>query len=238
MSSVFPLSVASCSERSSQRLLAACLLASIAAHALILVMLPERARRVDEPPAPALEVVMVAAEALPAVSETPPALPPSPPSRVESKLSVRAARPVAVPAPVVMPQPVAEPAPTVATASPRADSLPGAESPPVLASQVPVAAVGPRATPPVFNATYLYNPPPRYPAVARRNGDQGTVMLKVLLNTEGAPVRVEVDQSSGSSPLDSAALDAVKTWRFAPMRRGAQNIEAWVRVPVVFRLES
>jgi protein TonB len=30
----------------------------------------------------------------------------------------------------------------------------------------------------------------------------------------------------------------VKGWRFVPARRGAQNIEGWVRVPVVFKLES
>jgi protein TonB len=212
-------------------------LASIAAHALILVLLPEWARQVDQP-APVLEVVMVAAEALPAVSDTPPALPSVPPSRAKPRQSVRAAPPVAAPAPVAMPQPVAEFAPAVAAASYRADPQPGAESPPVLASRAPAVAVAQPATPPVFKATYLHNPPPHYPAVARRNGDQGTVMLKVLLNMEGAPVHVEVDKSSGSPPLDSAALDAVKTWRFAPARRGAQNIESWVRVPVVFRLES
>ncbi|MDH5344064.1 MAG: energy transducer TonB, partial [Betaproteobacteria bacterium] len=93
-------------------------------------------------------------------------------------------------------------------------------------------------SPPVFNAAYLRNPPPRYPPAARRLGSEGTVMLRVLVSAEGLPVRVELEQTSGSSPLDRAALDAVRGWRFAPARRGEQNIEDWVRVPIVFRLES
>jgi protein TonB len=114
-----------------------------------------------------------------------------------------------------------------------------AEAPRVVAesrSPAPVAEV--TATPPLFNAAYLRNPAPVYPAIARRSGEHGTVMLKVLVSPEGAPQRIELDQSSGSKSLDGAALEAVKGWRFVPARRGAQNIEGWVRVPVVFKLES
>lgn len=93
-------------------------------------------------------------------------------------------------------------------------------------------------TPPALNAAYLRNPPPPYPQAARRNGEEGTVMLRVLVDPEGAPVQVVLDKSSGSSLLDSAAVDAVRSWRFVPARRGRQNVEGWVRVPIVFRLEG
>ncbi len=63
-------------------------------------------------------------------------------------------------------------------------------------------------------------------------------MLRVLVGRDGAPLKVEVDQSSRSRLRDHAAQDAVKGWRFVPARRGAETIEAWVRVPVSFRLES
>jgi protein TonB len=59
----------------------------------------------------------------------------------------------------------------------------------------------------------------------------------VLVSTEGLPVRVELDRSSGSGVLDSAALATVKNWRFVPARRGAEPLEAWVIVPIIFRLE-
>jgi len=64
------------------------------------------------------------------------------------------------------------------------------------------------------------------------------VLLRVLVGRDGAALKVEVDQSSRSRTLDHAALDAVRQWRFVPARRGTETVEAWVRVPVSFRLES
>lgn len=209
-----------------QRLLAVCLLASIAVHLLVFVGLPGWQRRAAEAPVPVLDVVLVAAApqvVLAAPASVKPAAQPQ--GRIESK-------PAEVLPRTVLPSPaVAETAPVlVATSTESARAVAETKTPP--------AAVETPATPPLFNAAYLRNPAPAYPALARRNGDQGTVMLKVLVSPEGAPLQVELDQSSGSNPLDSAALDAVKGWRFVPARHGAQNIEGWVRVPVVFKLES
>jgi periplasmic protein TonB len=102
------------------------------------------------------------------------------------------------------------------------------------AASLAVVAVAPASV----NAAYLHNPLPRYPAAARRAGEQGTVMLRVLVGRDGAPARVEIDRSSGSPHLDAAARETVKAWRFAPARRGGEAIESWVVVPVVFRLEG
>jgi periplasmic protein TonB len=94
------------------------------------------------------------------------------------------------------------------------------------------------ATPPNFSAAYLRNPPPRYPLIARRNGEEGTVTLRVRVSAAGRAESVSVDTSSGSSTLDRAAVDAVKAWRFVPARRGAEAVDATVLVPVVFRLDG
>jgi len=106
------------------------------------------------------------------------------------------------------------------------------------ASDGPREAVAQSTTPPRFQANYLANSPPAYPLRARRDGIEGTVMLKVMVTASGAPGRVEIEKSSGSAALDHAALDAVKAWRFVPARRGEQAVDAWIRVPVEFRLES
>ena len=138
-----------------------------------------------------------------------------------------------------LPTPSADstPRPEAAKSAPRSDpaartdtaksALPGASA--LLESKV---------TPPNFNAGYLRNPPPRYPLIARRNGEQGTVTLKVLVTREGLPAEISVQTSSGSASLDQAAVEAVKGWRFAPARQGAQAVEAWVLVPIVFKLEG
>lgn len=92
--------------------------------------------------------------------------------------------------------------------------------------------------PPRFDAAYLNNPAPPYPAAARRRGEGGRVQLRVLVTAAGRASRVEVSSSSGSALLDEAAKDAVERWRFQPARRGDEVIDAWVIVPIVFSLEG
>lgn len=221
--------------RASPRLLAGCVLASVVVHAVLLLVLPGWWRPAL-PEAPAvIDVVLMPADLLaapvaPPLQQRAPAAPqatnPAPHAPAVLTLAPEPAR-VAI----AMPAASAEAALAAATESPR--STPGASS-----SAPPVAARAEPLTPPVFNAAYLRNPPPRYPPAARRSGDEGTVLLKVLVTSDGAAARVELDRSSGSVLLDGAALDAVRVWQFVPARRGAQNVEDWVRVPVVFRLES
>lgn len=88
-----------------------------------------------------------------------------------------------------------------------------------------------------FNATYLRNPPPDYPAAAKRDNIEGSVLLKVDVSENGNALSLAVEKSSGSSLLDNAARDAVKQWRFLPAHRNGHPIAAAVMVPVIFRLE-
>ena len=90
--------------------------------------------------------------------------------------------------------------------------------------------------PPKFGVAYLNNPPPEYPRMSRRAGEQGKVILKVLVNTDGSPSTVELSKSSGFERLDNAALAAVKQWRFEPARKGGKAISAYVLVPMPFIL--
>jgi periplasmic protein TonB len=92
--------------------------------------------------------------------------------------------------------------------------------------------------PPNFNAAYLNNPPPTYPAAARRSGQQGKVVLRVRIDIGGRPEKIELRASSGFDWLDQAALEAVKRWRFVPAMQGGEPVAAWVLVPIVFTLES
>ena len=77
-----------------------------------------------------------------------------------------------------------------------------------------------------------------YPALARRMGEQGKVILRVLVNSAGIAGQVELRTSSGSARLDGAALETVRRWRFLPARQGDDNIDAWVLVPVSFSLQG
>jgi protein TonB len=85
-------------------------------------------------------------------------------------------------------------------------------------------------------ARYRETPKPLYPERARKEGQQGRVLLRVLVDQEGRSKSVEVSDSSGSETLDRAAAEAIKLWRFSPARYGDKPVESWVRIPVDFRL--
>jgi len=88
----------------------------------------------------------------------------------------------------------------------------------------------------VTQADYAYNPKPEYPERARKEGWEGTVLLRVLVDQEGKSKWAEVSRSSGFETLDQAALKTVKGWRFHPARYGENKVESWVRIPIIFRL--
>jgi len=96
----------------------------------------------------------------------------------------------------------------------------------------------PAITPPAYGARYLHNPAPDYPLAARRSGQEGTVVLRVLVSADGLPEQVGIHRSSGSTILDQAAATAIRQWHFVPARQGAGNVAAWVTIPMTFRLEE
>jgi len=96
----------------------------------------------------------------------------------------------------------------------------------------------PAIEPPRFGVAYLHNPAPDYPPLARRLGEQGRVLLRVLVSTNGEADHVQVESSSGSNKLDRAAILAVKQWNFVPAKRSNLPISAYVLVPVNFSLEG
>lgn len=159
----------------------------------------------------------------------------APPPKPRPKPKPRKIAPVAKvpdPAPVpVVKEPKPEPEPPVEEPPP-----PQAVAPPP--DPAPAAPAPPQVIPPRFDAAYLNNPVPAYPALARRLGEQGRVLLRVFVRPDGSAGAVEVRDSSGSARLDRAAKEAVERWKFTPARRGSQPIGAWVVVPVKFSLST
>lgn len=92
-------------------------------------------------------------------------------------------------------------------------------------------------TKPLFDAAYLQNPAPEYPAQAKRRNMEGTVMLDVVVSQVGAARSVYIAESSGFALLDESAKNAVSRWKFVPAKRGGETVEARVMVPIEFRLE-
>lgn len=88
------------------------------------------------------------------------------------------------------------------------------------------------------SADYLKNAAPEYPRMSRRHGEEGRVILRVFVETDGKPTNVTVHESSGFPRLDQAALNAVRQWTFVPARQGSEEVAAWVLVPISFNLRG
>jgi protein TonB len=89
---------------------------------------------------------------------------------------------------------------------------------------------------PSVRASYDTCPAPEYPEIARAKL-AGTVILRVVVDEEGKPKALEVNQSSGFAILDRAAVEHVKQrCRFHPARYGDKRVESLVEFPVVFKL--
>ena len=102
----------------------------------------------------------------------------------------------------------------------------------------PAPPAPPVVAPARFDADYLQNPKPVYPPLSRRLNEEGKVWLRVRVGADGSALEVELKQGSGHARLDAAARDAVARWRFVPAKRGAEPIESWVAVPILFALET
>ncbi len=68
-------------------------------------------------------------------------------------------------------------------------------------------------------------------------GEQGKVVLRVLISVDGRPEQVEIKQSSGYDRLDRQAQDTVQRWRFSPGKRNGVAEAMWYLVPINFVLE-
>ncbi|UOO82261.1 energy transducer TonB [Uruburuella testudinis] len=74
-------------------------------------------------------------------------------------------------------------------------------------------------------------PRPPYPPLSQENGEEGTVLLKIMVAPGGKVSNVTVAKSSGHNRLDRAARQAARNGRF--------QTKVWTEysVPVVFKLE-
>jgi periplasmic protein TonB len=135
------------------------------------------------------------------------------------------------------------PKPVVARAhsaptSPLAGLAPPRSADPAEQQSAAVGSATAALVPPRPVAGMETNRAPTYPEIARRRGEEGRVVLRVSVSVDGMPLDVEVMGTSGHASLDSAALSAVRKWRFIPATRAGKSVPAVAEVPVRFRLDN
>ncbi len=109
--------------------------------------------------------------------------------------------------------------------------LPSLRTPPPPAPAPPAPRV-------ITDVAYVEAPQPRYPPESKRSGEEGLVVLRVLINELGRAARVEVERSSGHLRLDEAARLAVQRALFRPYVENGVARMALATIPIEFIWKS
>ncbi|MES2019027.1 MAG: TonB family protein [Pseudomonadota bacterium] len=138
-----------------------------------------------------------------------------------------------------VPVPVVQLAPppnvvSVTQAPPPAEKAPAT---PAVVSTAPAPASG---TPKTITAGMEYILPLQtvYPPLSKRMGEQGKVMLRILVDENGKPGQVQVQSSSGFSRLDEAGRQAGLRVQFKPHMEDGRAVPVYVIIPVNFQLTT
>lgn len=140
---------------------------------------------------------------------------------------------------IVEPSLIAEPAPSPLPVEAMIEEL-ATPSQPVAAqasSGVPVEVKKNKPPEWIDEASFSVRPKqPRYPALAKRRGQEGLVMLEIWIDEQGEQTSLSVQQSSGFSLLDEAALKAASQWRFKPYLKSGLATASRVLIPLEFSI--
>lgn len=168
----------------------------------------------------------------------------NPPAPVKQEAPPKAEKPRPIERPklkqLVAEAPVTSPAEFVAPPPP---PDPVMQEPPALPAPEPVIEAPPAPPAPATLSSELAvscpeRTPPFYPAMSRRLGEQGRVVLRVELDGTGRVGSVVVSSGSGFRRLDEAAIAAVKKWRCNPVTRDGEVVHAIASQQFDFILEG
>jgi TonB family protein len=76
----------------------------------------------------------------------------------------------------------------------------------------------------------------RYPEEARRKNIEGKVVVRVLIDKTGRPVRSLIDMSDNEL-LTEAARNVVMATRFTPAMQNGKPVPVWISIPITFKLK-
>ena len=162
--------------------------------------------------------------------------PPAAPKLVALATLAPPALPQITPVAIALPDAIALPA-VAASSAVAAVAAPAAAADPAPQRAAPAAVAAPSA--PRLLATgveYLLAPQPVYPQMSRRMGEQGKVVLRILVSAKGLPDQVSVETSSGFSRLDDAARQAALRAQFKPHLEDGRPVAVFIIVPLSFSL--
>jgi len=206
-----------------------------AAHLTLLLWTPAQGQAVKPPVLMPLTMVSVSMAAAP----TPPQPKQATPKVKVTRPTVRKQATTAAPAPRLL-----------ASTAPTAQSVSQSVAPPAPANEQPATTAASSnqrqesaatsqevaITPPTHIKGYLNNPKPEYPPLSLELAEEGTVYLRIAVNSKGKATAVSVAKSSGFPRLDNSARRTAAGWSFHPAMRGSEPVDYSYVTPIQFVL--
>lgn len=215
-------------------------IAAAAAILLHVLLIAAAVSRLNADPEPDTRSEPLKVQLLPPEPPPAPAVPPAPQPPVPVPVPIKKELPAPKPATESRPSPrVATTTPTPAQETSQ-DTKPASATapPPPAAPPAPPAPPAPVRTSASEASYAATNRTPPYPRISLNNGDEGTVVLRVLVTAEGTAGAVEIKVSSGHSLLDESARRTVLSWRFKPATVDGKPVAEWYQVPIPFKLQN
>ncbi|MDR3043316.1 MAG: energy transducer TonB [Desulfovibrio sp.] len=78
---------------------------------------------------------------------------------------------------------------------------------------------------------------PDYPRSAKRQGIQGQVVVRIVVDKDGNPQACAVHSAAPEGYFEEVALQAARQMRFIPGKVKGAPVNTLVSVPFVFRLQ-
>lgn len=218
---------------------------SIVAHLLVLALLLVTQSDKVQPPRP--PVVMIEIGQLPQAPATPSVQPQAP--SIPSPTIQKPPQPTAPVRKIVARQPAPNVIRSAAPPECSTDAL-NAAPPADAASSEPAPAESKAASvsasagsglvaesvPPGYQIGSQHTPAPGYPWNARRRGHEGKVVVRLDVDAEGHPGKIDLVESSGDDELDEAALETLRNWHLRPATVNGRPVSGRVLVPIQFKL--
>jgi protein TonB len=183
------------------------------------------------------EVRVMANLVAPATPPAPPvSTPPSPPPKQEAKPKTKPE-----PKPKVPDQ--SSQAPSDASQAKAAEAAKAAESQTPNAAVAPATSQGTAGTPiqtDIGKLIVVYQPDadPYYPSFSKRAGEQGEVVVRLIIDEAGIVEEVALLRSSGFARLDRAATDIGKRYRFKPYSVNGNPARISTNLLIKFNLKN
>ena len=89
----------------------------------------------------------------------------------------------------------------------------------------------------LIDGGYIQLPKPKYPPEALQKGEEGTVKLAVIVDTDAVVKDVIIIQSSGSEILDEASKNAARKALYEPKRINGEPVTTRFTTSYTFKLE-